>query len=258
MYPLVDSHCHLNFPSLSEHLDKILDEMAHNGVGYALCVSVNLHDFPQVLDLAVRYPHIFASVGVHPDYENKVEPTVETLISLASHTKVVAIGETGLDYSRTKGNIGWQHDRFRNHIRAAREVNKPLIIHMREASADTLSILKEEQASEVGGVMHCFTESWEVAQQALDMNFYISYSGIVTFKNAASVREVAKKTPLNRLIIETDSPYLAPTPHRGTTNQPAFVRHVAEAIADLHGITLPQIANTTTNNFFSFIKKTNN
>jgi len=250
---LVDSHCHLNFPGVSEHLDNILDAMSRNGVGYALCVSVNLPDFPQVLDLAVRYPHIFASVGVHPDYADTEEPTIDTLVSLANHAKVVAIGETGLDYFRTKGNAEWQRTRFRNHIRAAREIEKPLIIHMREASADTLRILQEEKASEVGGVMHCFTESWEVAQRTLDLNFYISFSGIVTFKNAASVREIAKKVPLDRLLVETDSPYLAPTPHRGTTNQPAFVRHVAETIADLRGLTLPQVADITTNNFFSFI-----
>ncbi|HCA27970.1 MAG TPA: DNAase [Betaproteobacteria bacterium] len=255
MSTLVDSHCHLNFPDLAEHLDNVLDEMSRNHVGYALCVSVNLNDFPQVLALAVRHPHIFASVGVHPGYEDATEPTISTLVSLADHAEVVAIGETGLDYFHTKGDAEWQRTRFRNHIRAAREIGKPLIIHTREASADTLRILQEEKASEVGGVMHCFTENWEVAQRALDLNFYLSFSGIVTFKNAASVREVAKKTPLDRLLIETDSPYLAPTPHRGATNQPAFVKYVAEMIADLRELTPPQVADITTNNFFSFINR---
>ena len=251
---LIDSHCHLNFPDLANNLDNILENMEENNVTHALCVSVNLEDFPEVLMLAENHFNLFASVGVHPDYENIAEPESKELASLAQHPKIVAIGETGLDYSRLKGNLEWQRDRFRNHIRAARLSNKPLIIHTRAASADTLKIMEEEGANQVGGVMHCFTESWEMAQRAMEMNFYISFSGIVTFKNAAELKETAKKVPLERMLIETDSPYLAPVPYRGKTNQPAFVRHVANEIADLRGVNIDKIAEATTSNFFNLFK----
>jgi len=251
---LIDSHCHLDFPDLANNIDEILENMKKNEVTHALCVSVNLEDFPRLLLLAESYPNLYASVGVHPDYEDLTEPKSEELVSLAKNHKVIAIGETGLDYSRIKGDLEWQRNRFREHIRAARQCNKPLIIHTREAAADTLSIMAEEGADQIGGVMHCFTESWEVAQKAMEMNFYISFSGIVTFKNAANLKETAKKIPLERMLIETDSPYLAPVPFRGKTNQPAYVRHVAEEIASLRGISLNEVAESTTQNFFSLFK----
>jgi len=251
---LIDSHCHLNFPDLANNIDEILENMKNNEVTHALCVSVNLEDFPRLLLLAEGYQNLYASVGVHPDYEDLTEPKSEELVSLAKNPKVIAIGETGLDYSRIKGDLEWQRNRFREHIRAARKCNKPLIIHTREAAADTLSIMAEEGADQIGGVMHCFTESWEVAQKAMEMNFYISFSGIVTFKNAANLKETAKKIPLERMLIETDSPYLAPVPFRGKTNQPAYVRHVAEEIASLRNISLNEVAESTTKNFFSLFK----
>ena len=245
----IDSHCHLDFPDLAANLPELLDNMAQNQVSHALCVSVNMEDFPRVRALAESYDHLYASVGVHPDYENITEPTVAQLIKLAQHPKVIAVGETGLDYFRIKGDLDWQRDRFRRHIRAAKESQKPLIIHTREAAEDTLRIMQEEGASSIGGVMHCFTENWDVAQRAIEMNFYISFSGIVTFKNALMLKEVARKVPLNRMLIETDSPYLAPVPHRGKTNQPAFVKHVAEEIAKLREMSLDEIATATTDNF---------
>ena len=251
---LIDSHCHLDFPDLASNLDKILENMHANKVSHALCVSVNLEDFPRVLLLAENYPNLYASVGVHPDYENLTEPQAMELVSLAQHPRIIAIGETGLDYFRLKGNLEWQRERFRQHIRAARQCGKPLIIHTREAASDTLRIMAEEGADQVGGVMHCFTESWEVAQQAMEMNFYISFSGIVTFKNAIALKETAKRVQLERMLIETDSPYLAPVTYRGKTNQPAFVRHVAEEIATLRGITLNEVAEMTTHNFFNLFK----
>ena len=251
---LVDSHCHLNFPDLASNLPEVFVNMERNDVGYALCVSVNLPDFPQVLELAERYPRVYASVGVHPDYEEEKEPTAEELASLAEHPKVIAIGETGLDYFRLKGELEWQRERFRNHIRAAKLCGKPLIIHTREAAADTLRIMEEEGATAVGGVMHCFTESMEVAERAISLGFYISFSGIVTFKKAVQLKEVAKKIPLERMLIETDSPYLAPTPFRGKINQPAYVKHVAEEIARLRQIDEQEIADITTQNFMRLFK----
>ena len=250
----VDSHCHLDFPDLASQLGDLLGNMRDNNVSHALCVSVNLEDFPRVLALAEAHPNLFASVGVHPDYENLAEPQAAQLASLARHPRVVAIGETGLDYFRLKGDLEWQRERFRQHIRAARECGKPLIIHTRAAAADTLRIMAEEGADKTGGVMHCFTESWEVAQQAMEMNFYISFSGIVTFRNAAALKDVAKKIGLEKMLIETDSPYLAPVPHRGKINQPAFVRHVAEEIAALRGIRVEEVAAATTANFFNLFK----
>lgn len=250
----IDSHCHLDFPDLAAQLPELLQNMQSGQVTHALCVSVNLEDFPRVLALAEAHPHLFASAGVHPDYEHVREPDAACLAKLADHPKVIAIGETGLDYFRLQGDLEWQRERFRQHIRAARLCGKPLIIHTRAASADTLRIMEEEGADRIGGVMHCFTESWEVAQRALEMNFYISFSGIVTFKNAKIVKEVAQRMPADRILIETDSPYLAPVPYRGKTNQPAFVRHVAEEIARLREASLEEIASTTTNNFFNLFK----
>lgn len=250
----IDSHCHLDFPDLANNLDELLLNMKENDVSHALCVSVNLTDFPRVLSLAEQHSNLYASVGVHPDYENLDEPQADQLAKLADHPKVVAIGETGLDYFRLKGNLDWQRERFRQHIRAAIQSNKPLIIHTRAAADDTINIMAEEGADKVGGVMHCFTESWEMAQQAIEMNFYISFSGIVTFKNAKALKEVAKQIRLDRMLIETDSPYLAPVPYRGKLNQPAFVRHVAEEIAQLRGVTLDEIATATTYNFFNLFR----
>lgn len=247
--PFVDSHCHINFPELVVNMNDVLAQMHTNEVISALCVSVNLADFPQVLALAEQHPHIYASVGVHPDYEGVEEPDVACLVKLARHPKVIAIGETGLDYFRLKGDLQWQRTRFRTHIRAARESGKPLIIHTREAASDTLRIMEEENAAEARGVMHCFTETWEVAEVALAMGFYISFSGIVTFKNARQLKEVAQLVPLERILIETDAPYLAPVPHRGKLNQPAYVKHVAEEIALLRGISIDEVGRCTTENF---------
>jgi TatD DNase family protein len=251
---LVDSHCHINFPELAGNMGDVLAQMQQNEVVSALCVSVNLADFPQILALAERYPHIYASVGVHPDHEGAEEPDVARLVGLAQHPKVIAIGETGLDYFRLKGDLEWQRARFRNHIRAARECGKPLIIHTREAASDTLRIMAEENAAEARGVMHCFTETWEVAEAALAMGFYISFSGIVTFKNAKQIKEVAQRVPLERILIETDSPYLAPVPHRGRLNQPAYVKHVAAEIAMLRGISIDEVGQSTTENFARLFK----
>lgn len=248
---LVDSHCHLDFPELASQLDSVMALMRENQVAHALCVSVKLEDFPQVRALAERYPHLYGSVGVHPDYENVAEVSVDQLMKLADYPKIVAVGETGLDYYRLKGDLEWQRERFRCHIRAARQCRKPLIIHMRAAAADTLRIMREERAGEVRGVMHCFTESWEVALEAMDLGFYISFSGIVTFKNAQALKEVARKVPLDRMLIETDSPYLAPVPHRGKLNQPGLVKHVAEEIARLRGITFEEVAHATSENFYN-------
>ena len=250
----VDSHCHINFHELVENITDLMDKMQQNDVISALCVSVNLADFPQVLALATQYPHIYASVGVHPDYEDVEEPSVAQLVELAQHPKIIAIGETGLDYYRLTGDLEWQRERFRTHIRASRECGKPLIIHTRSAAEDTLRIMAEEQASEVGGVMHCFTESWEVAEAALAMGFYISFSGIVTFKNAKQIKEVAQRVPMDRMLIETDAPYLAPVPFRGRLNQPAYVKHVAEEIALLRGISLDEVGQRTTENFARLFK----
>ena len=253
---LVDSHCHLNFPEFSGRIDEALALMRDNRVTHALCVSVTLQEFPQVRALAERFPHIYASVGVHPDYPDVPVVTEEELVSLADHPKIVAIGETGLDYFRIKDDSEWQRERFRTHIRAAHRSRKPLIVHTREAAADTLRIMREERAGEVGGVMHCFTESWEVAQGAMDLGFYISFSGIVTFKNAVGLKDVARRVPLERMLIETDAPYLAPVPFRGKTNEPGLVKYVAEEIARLRDIPLDQVASATTSNFFRLFKTT--
>lgn len=251
----VDSHCHLNFPDLMNNLDQHLAQMAENKVSHALCVSVDLENLPQIFALAEEHENLFASVGVHPSHEEGEEPTVERLVELAQWDKVVAIGETGLDYYWHKDEPEWQRERFRNHIQAAKQVGLPLIIHTRASAADTLRLLREENAGEVGGVMHCFTETWEIAKQALDLGFHISMSGIVTFKTATELKEVARQVPLNRLLIETDAPYLAPVPFRGKMNHPALVRHVAEHIADLRGIPLQELAAATTANFFNLFSR---
>ncbi len=223
-------------------------------VGHALCVSVTLDKFPEVLSLAEQYDNFYASVGVHPDYEDIEEPSVDVLVMLAQHPKVVAIGETGLDYFRLTGDLEWQRKRFRTHIRAAILAGKPLIIHTRSAAEDTLRIMQEEGAKQVGGVMHCFTESLEVAEAAIKMGFYISFSGIVTFKNAMQLKQVAQAIPLDKMLVETDSPYLAPVPFRGKTNQPAYVKYVAQEIANLRGISLDEVMQATTHNFFTLFR----
>jgi TatD DNase family protein len=246
----VDSHCHLDFPELREDLPQYLDAMKSHQVSHALCVAVTLKGLPGVLEVASSSPNLFASVGIHPDYEDVEEASVQDLVKLASHPKVVAIGETGLDYYRLQGDLEWQRDRFRTHIRAAKEIKKPLIIHTRSAAEDTIRILKEEHADTVGGVMHCFTETWDVALQAMDMGFLISFSGIVTFKNALSLKDVAQRIPLDAMLIETDSPYLAPVPLRGKLNHPALVRFVAEEIARLRETSVEEIGHATSTNFF--------
>jgi TatD DNase family protein len=246
----VDSHCHINFPELVDQLPAVLDAMAANKVTHALCISVNLPELPGVLKLAADHEQIYATVGVHPDAEDTPEPSVDDLVALAAAPKVVAIGETGLDYYRLTGDLEWQRKRFRNHIRAARACAKPLVIHTRAAGDDTIAIMREEGAGEAGGVMHCFTENWEIAQAALEQGFHISFSGIVTFKNAQALKEVARQVPIERMLIETDSPYLAPVPYRGKTNQPAYVRYVAEEIARLRGVSVEEVASATSANFF--------
>jgi len=251
---LVDSHCHLNFPELAQNIDEIRSAMASHQVSHALCISVNLREFPQVLAVAEAYDNFYATVGVHPDYENEPPLSVEQLTALADNPKVIGIGETGLDYFRLSGDLEWQRERFRTHIRAAIEIDKPLIIHTRAAAKDTLRVMREERAENVGGVMHCFTESLEVAHNAIDMGFYISFSGLVTFKNAAALKEVAQQIPIDRILVETDSPYLAPVPYRGKTNQPAYVRYVAEEIARLRGISVESLAEATTDNFFRLFR----
>ena len=246
----VDSHCHINFPELGSRISDVLESMAENRVTHALCIGVNLPELPGVLQLAADHPNIYASVGVHPDYEDTPEPSIDTLTELSRRDKVVAIGETGLDYFRVSGDLEWQRPRFRTHIRAARECCMPLVIHTRSAAADTLAIMREERAGEAGGVMHCFTESWDVARGALDLGFHISFSGIVTFKNAQEIKDVARRVPLDRMLIETDSPYLAPVPFRGKLNEPAYVRYVAEEIARLRDISVEEVAAATSTNFF--------
>ena len=253
---LVDSHCHLDFDDFRDRIPEVLANMAAAGVSHALCISVTLAEFPRVLALAERHPNLYATVGVHPDYPDEGEVRAEDLIRLAGHPKILAIGETGLDYYRLTGDLEWQRQRFRAHIRAARACGKPLVIHTRAAAEDTLRIMREEGAGEAGGVMHCFTETLAVARAAVEMGFHVSFSGIVTFKNAGSLREVAKALPLERILVETDCPYLAPVPHRGKVNEPAYVRHVAEAIAALRGLSLEALAGATTANFFRLFKIT--
>lgn len=254
---LVDSHCHLDFPDLAGRLPEVLQRMRESQVDLAVCIGVNLEDYPRVLALAEAQENLYATVGVHPEYTDIEEPTEERLVALASHPKVIAIGETGLDYYWQKDKPEWQRERFRTHIRAARASGKPLVVHTRESAIDTLRLLKEEGADTVGGVMHCFTENWEIARQALDLGFYLSFSGIVTFKNATIVKEVAQKCPLDRMLVETDAPYLAPVPYRGKQNEPAYVRYVAEEIARLRLLSFEEVAWATTENFSRLFKISN-
>ncbi|MFA7291330.1 MAG: TatD family hydrolase [Rhodocyclaceae bacterium] len=247
---LVDSHCHLDFEGLFSRLPEVFARMEANGVGAAVCVGVNLEDLPKVLALAESDNRLFATVGVHPEYADACEPGEDDLVALAAHPKVIAIGETGLDYYWHKDAPEWQRSRFCTHIRAARRTHLPLVIHTRDAAADTLRLMAEEGAGEVGGVMHCFTETWEVAEAALDLGFHISFSGIVTFKNALQIKDVARRVPLDRILIETDAPYLAPVPYRGKSNEPGYVLHVAEEIARLRDMSVDAVAELTTHNFF--------
>ena len=249
---LVDSHCHIDFPDLHEDLDGVLDRAKAAGVGYLLCVSVNLEDLKNIIEISHRYTQVFASAGVHPNHDPGVldSPRYVTLRAADADPVVVAVGETGLDYYRSKGELKWQLDRFRKHIAVSRELSKPLIIHTRRANYDTIAIMREEGASESCGVMHCFSEDWPTAKAALDMGFYVSMSGIVTFKNADAVREVAKNVPADRLLVETDAPYLAPVPYRGRTNEPAFVADTARFLAELRGVDFETLAQQTTDNFF--------
>lgn len=249
---LVDSHCHLDLLDIAAKGDTIaavIKRAEENLIGYFLNVAVSIKDFPQLLATSELFEQVSTSVGLHPNDQTE-EITTDELIRLANHPKVIAIGETGLDYFRSTGDLTWQRERFRAHIAAAKTTNKPLIIHTRDAKEDTLSVMREEKANEVGGVMHCFTEDWETAKAALDLGFYISFSGIVTFKNATTIQMVAKNVPLDRILIETDSPYLAPNPHRGKANEPAYMRHTAEFIAAMRGIDFAEFAINTTDNFF--------
>ena len=249
----VDSHCHLSFPELSNRLPDVLAEMAAAKVERALCICTTLEEAPAVKALANSHHNLWASVGVHPDNEGVREPDVATLVREAADPRVVAIGETGLDYyrlgSRTVAEMEWQRERFRVHIRAACQLDLPLVVHTRSASQDTLELLSQEGGAQVGGVFHCFTESAEVARAALDMGFHISFSGILSFKNAQDLRDVAALVPLDRVLIETDSPYLAPVPHRGKTNTPAYVPYVAKALAEVKGLAVEEIARITSQNF---------
>jgi TatD DNase family protein len=250
---LVDSHCHLDRLDLTPYdgdFSRFLTATRHAGVDAMLCVSIDLESYPAMLALVDDYPGVYVSVGVHPNDRDRHEPSPEELAELARHPKNIAIGETGLDYYREEGDMAWQQDRFRRHIRAARLAHKPLIIHTRDAREDTIRILREEGAEQVGGVLHCFTETWEMAQAGMDLGFYVSFSGIVTFKNADDLREVASKVPLERMLIETDSPYLAPVPHRGKPNEPKYVGKVCELIAELRGMPAEELAAITRDNFY--------
>jgi len=254
---LVDSHCHINFPDFDGRIPDILQNAADNQIAHLLCISTSWENQGDVIALAENHKQIFASVGKHPTTEGGHEPTVEDIINAADHPRVVAIGETGLDYFRSEGDLSWQHERFHAHIEAAKVTKKPLVIHTRAAAADTMDTLRNHHAADAGGVMHCFAEDWDIAKQALDIGFFISFSGIVTFKSAKSVQEVAMKAPLDRILVETDAPYLAPVPHRGKMNEPAFVRHTAEFVANARGMALEELADATTENFFNLFSFAN-
>lgn len=246
----VDSHCHIDFEDLAAQGEALFERMSAASVTHAVCIGVTLEKIQRVLDLAHSRSNLFASVGVHPEHTEGEEPDVKRLCDLAADTKVIAIGETGLDYYWHKDKPEWQRERFRVHIRAARACGKPLVIHTRDSAEDVLRILREEGAEQVGGVMHCFTETLEVAKAAMELGFFISFSGIVTFKNAAQIKEVAASIPLDRILLETDSPYLAPVPHRGKMNEPSYVPHVAAEVARLRGMAVEDLAEATTRNFF--------
>lgn len=249
----VDSHCHLSFPELHGRIAEVRRDMAAAGVDRALVICTTMEEFDRVHALALAHNNFWCTVGVHPDSEGVIEPGVEDLVAAAARARVVGIGETGLDYyrlgERTVADMGWQRDRFRVHVHAARATGLPLVVHTRSAAEDTLVVLREEGGSAVTGVFHCFTETAEVARAALDLGFYISFSGILTFRNAADLREVARLVPLDRLLIETDSPYLAPVPHRGKVNSPAWVVHVARQVAEIRGLPVEAIAEATSRNF---------
>ncbi len=250
---LVDSHCHLDrldLNALGGDMDHVIDQAKGLDVNHMLCVAISLELWPGMLEIVDRFDNVYASVGVHPNENDGEDPTVERLIELAAHPKVIAIGETGLDYFRSEGDLEWQRERFRRHISAAKLTGKPLIIHSRDAQPDTLNIMAEEGADRVGGIMHCFVDDWQTAQRAIELNFVISFSGIVTFKTATELKEVARQCPLDKMLVETDAPYLTPVPYRGKSNQPAYTRYVAEHIAELKGITLEEVASATTENFF--------
>ncbi len=251
-FSLVDSHCHLDRLDLEQigGMARVMERASEQGVDHQLCVSINLEALPGMLEIVRSYPNVYASVGVHPNEQVVSEPTVDQLVKLADDPQVIAIGETGLDYFRSEGDLAWQRDRLRVHIMAAKACEKPLIIHCRDAKEDVLAILEAEKADRVGGVMHCFVDDWESAERAMALGFYISFSGIVTFNSAQALKEVARRVPLERMLVETDSPYLAPVPHRGKSNQPAYTRYVAEYIAKLRGISLHEVAEATSNNFF--------
>jgi len=254
---LIDSHCHLDRIDLKPYQNDFagfMQQVQTSNIEHLLCIAIDLEAYPAMLAMVADYPQISVSVGVHPNEHEGHDPSVDDLLALGQNEKVIAIGETGLDYFRSEGDLTWQHNRFRNHIAAAKELKKPLIIHTREAGQDTLKILAEEGADEIGGIIHCFTENWDFAQKAMDLNFYISFSGIVTFNNATEIKAVAKKVPADRFLIETDSPYLAPVPFRGKTNYPLYVRHVAEHIAELRGTTFEEIAELSTRNFYRLFK----
>jgi len=254
---MIDSHCHLDRLDLKPYQNDFacfMQAAENSDIEHFLCIAIDLEAFPTMQSLVAPYPSISLTVGVHPNERDGREPSIEELIDLGQQDKIIGIGETGLDYYRSKGDLGWQQQRFRNHIHAAKTLQKPLIIHTREAKYDTLRILQEENAGEVGGVIHCFTEDWEFAQKAMDMNFYISFSGIVTFNSAKEIKDVAKKVPDDRFLIETDSPYLAPVPFRGKPNYPAYVSYVADHLAELRGATVKKIADLSTENFYTLFK----
>lgn len=249
---LIDSHCHLDRIDLAPYdysFAKFMDAANDYQIEHLMTIAIDLEAYPAMLALVADYPQICVTVGVHPNEQDGKDPTADELIELGHFDKVIGIGETGLDYFRSEGDLGWQQQRFRNHINAAKALKKPIIVHTRDAKHDTLRILQEENAAEVGGIIHCFTEDWEFAQGALDLVFYISFSGIVKFNSAKEIKEVAKKVPADRFLIETDSPYLAPIPYRGKLNYPTYVKHVAEQIAELRGTSLNQVAEESTNNF---------
>ncbi len=251
---IADTHCHIDFPQFDGRLSELLENAKQMQVSYMVCVAVNLEDFPRILNLVESKPGLFASVGVHPNYTQCEEPSVERLVQLSKSESVIAIGETGLDYFRGEGDLEWQRERFKTHILAAREVNMPIIVHSRKAPEDTMRILKENGADDPTGVMHCFTGDYPMAKAALDLGFYISFSGIVTFKNATDLASVAKKIPLDRMLVETDSPYLSPVPMRGKENQPAYVRYTAEFLAEQRDMPLEQFAEITTSNFIDLFR----
>jgi TatD DNase family protein len=253
----IDSHCHLDRIDLAPYQNDFslfMQEAKNSKIDQMLCISIDLESYPAMVELVKDYPSISLSVGVHPNEKDGKDPTVEELTELANNPKVIAIGETGLDYFRSEGDLEWQHQRFRNHIQVAKLLDKPLIIHTREAGHDSLDVLAAEGAETVGGIIHCFTEDWEYAKKALDLGFYISFSGIVTFKNAQDIKDVAKKVPADRFLIETDSPYLSPVPFRGKSNYPIYVRYVAEHIAELRNTSIEEIAQLSSDNFKTLFK----